>query len=310
MIRIFTLSDFADLPDWAERFKFWHHSPSGCNRPHDLEFFEKAVARPAKIWSPANSPMLAGTLAETHAKRVVIDGDDSKESFRDALALLQEHEPAAWDEQDQQKHKIILEGEYDSDVVDDLTGTVFELTLEHMVHGLREATRGENSVLDGPWISLDMTGLALDFAGEIDVQTRGVVELKTQWPYFKENAKRGFTINSLPARPKSEHVSQVAVYWAWMKQKSANVPVTLVYANCKGYRVFSSLDCEELSPARLDDALERLRLVAATREKLMSKADDLKDLLEMVAPDFSHWMWKSKSPEYKSLAQQTWAIRR
>ena len=72
------MSDFADLPDWAERFKFWHHSPSGCNRPHDLEFFEKAVARPAKIWSPANSPMLAGTLAETHAKRVVIDGDDQR----------------------------------------------------------------------------------------------------------------------------------------------------------------------------------------------------------------------------------------
>ena len=299
--------DFDELPEWAALFSFFHHSPTGCQRPDHMEFFEKSVARPAKVFSPPNAPMIGGTQAEKHAKRVVIDGNDASESYRHALAKLQEHEPAHWDEADKAKHDIMLHGEYESDVVEGCTGSVYELTLEHMVLGLREATAGENKIEDGPWISHALQGLTVPFDGEIEVQTRGVVELKTQWPFVKANSKRGWTLNSLPAKPKPDHVAQTAIYHAWMSQHSHNVPVQIVYANCKGYRVVSSQDCEDLQPARLNDAVERLRLVAATREKLMSKSNDIADLMSLVAPDFSHWMWRSKSPEYKALAESTWA---
>ena len=299
------IDDFSGLPSWAETFNFYHHSPSGCQRPDGMEFLEKVEARPRKIFSPPNAPMISGTQGENHCKRVVIDGDDNYESYRHALSVLEQHQPAPWDEADKAKHEIILNGEYES-VPLEKSGTVFELTLEHLVLGLRESTKGENKVEDGPWISLPMDGLILPFAGEIDVKTRGIVEIKTQWPYVKASSKRGWTLNSLPARPKPEHVAQVAVYHAWMLRQANNVPVQIVYANCKDFRVFSSQDCDELQPARLDDAVERLRLIAATREKLMSKADDAADLFSMVAPDFDHWMWKSKSPEYKALAQQVW----
>ena len=296
-----------DLPPWAEKFQFWHHSPNGCMRPDFMEFIEKAVARPLGIYSPPNSPMIGGTQAEAHAKRVVIDGDDETESFRHALSEMQAHKPADYNEADAVKHKIILNEEYQSDVVEGLTDTIYALTLKHMVLGLQEATKGENQVVDGPWISLKLEGLALDFAGEIDVQTRGVVELKTRWPKLNKS-ERGWGVNSLPAKPDANHVAQTAIYWAWMRQQSENVPVTIVYANCKGYRVFSSQDCEELQPARLDDAVERYKLIAKTRENLMSKCNSVKELMSLVAPDFSHWMWKDKSPEYKQLAEQTWSI--
>ena len=299
------MEDFNDLPAWCETFNFWNHSPTGRNRPDHLEFFEKAVARPAKIFSPPTAPMVGGTEAESHAKLVVIDGVDPTESFRHSLSILQDHEPA--DEQDAEKLRIMLDEEYASDVIEGRTGTVFELTLEHMVLGLREATQGENKVEDGPWCSLNLPNLVLNIDGQIDVQTRGVGELKSQWPYVKANSKRGWTVNSLPARPKPDHVSQVAPYWAWMSQQSANVPVTLLYANCKGYRVFSSQDCDELSPARLSDEMDRHAIVCKTRENLMSKCASVAERMSLTAPDFTHWMWKSKSPEYRALAEKTWS---
>ena len=184
------IDDFSGLPSWVETFNFYHHSPSGCQRPDGMEFLEKVEARPRKIFSPANAPMISGTQGESHCKRVVIDGDDPNESYRHAVSVLEEHKPAPWDEADKAKHEIILNGEYES-VPLEKTGTVFELTLEHLVLGLREATKGENLVEDGPWISLPMDGLILPFAGEIDVKTRGMsLRLKRNGPSSKP-AQRG-----------------------------------------------------------------------------------------------------------------------
>ena len=301
------MSEFPQLPDWCKLFNFYHHSPTSGGAPDGLAIFDKSVARPAKIFSPPNTPMVAGTEGEEHAKRVVISGQDHVESYRHALAKLQEHVPAPWDEKDKQKQNIILNKTYQS-VPLDKEGSVFELTLEHLTAGLREAVRGENVVEDGPWISLNLKNLTLPYVGQIDVMTRGVVELKTQWPFYKQNSKTGFSINSLPAKPKPEHISQVAIYHSWMMKQAHNVPVTIVYANCRDFRVFSSQDCEDLSPARLSDAVDRLYVIAKTRENLMSKAKNIAELFGMIPPSFDHWMWNGKSPEYKALAEQVWSM--
>jgi len=104
-----------------------------------------------------------------------------------------------------------------------------------------------------------------------------------------------------------DHVAQVAIYWKWLKQQADNVPVKLVYANCRGYRIFTDQDTEQLSPANLCAALDRMRTVARTREKLMQKAQNINDLFELVAPDFSHFMWRNVPPEYREAAEQIWS---
>ena len=293
-------------PDWARRFNFSAHSPGGINRPNCKEIFEKVIARPRKVFTPPNVAMRGGTEAETYVRQVLLEDADAGEAYRHAVSKIQEHTPQDFNPDDAAKRDIILNGLYESDITEQ-EDTVFALTLQHLLEGTREAVKGENKVEDGPWVSAMLEGVELPFIGQLDFMTRGVVELKTQWPYVKPNAKRGFQVNSLPAKPKADHINQVALYWKWMRKQSDNVPVTLVYANCKAFRVFSSVDCPELSEARLTQALESMRLVARTRETLMRKADDVSDLLSMIAPDFSHWMWRSESPAYKQLAEQVWS---
>ncbi len=295
-------------PEWAKRFNFSAHSPGGCNRPTDKEIFEKAIARPRGIFTPPGVTMKGGTESETYVRSVELERADPAEAYRHAVSKIQEHKPHDFNPDDAAKLDIILNGQYKSDITEQ-EDTVLALTMQHLLEGTREAIAGENKVEDGPWVSVMFDGVELPFIGQMDFMTRGVVELKTQWPYVDKTGKSklGFKINSLPNKPKSDHINQVALYWKWMRKQSDNVPVTIVYANCKGFRVFSSKDCEDLSEARLTQALDSMRLVARTRETLMKKADSVSDLLSMIVPDFSHWMWKSESPAYKQLAEQMWA---
>ena len=76
------MTGFDELPDWAELFNFSAHSPSGISRPNCKEFFEKVVARPAKLYAPAGCRMIAGKVAEEYAKDIVLHGDDLGDAFR------------------------------------------------------------------------------------------------------------------------------------------------------------------------------------------------------------------------------------
>jgi hypothetical protein len=188
------------------------------------------------------------------------------------------------------------------------TGSILELTARHTAEGLREATAGANIVTSGRWISSKLEpGNELHHIGEMDFEAQGgVLETKTRWITLNAS-ERGFTIRSLPKRPDPAHVQQVALYWHWLRQQSDNVPVSLIYANCIGYRIFTSNDCEELSPARLNEALERLARIARVRENLMQNAATIEELFDLIAPDFDHWMWRNVPPAYRSAAEQLWS---
>ena len=307
---------FDELPSWAERFNFSAHSPSGSSRPNCREFFEKAVARPLELRAPAGCRMTAGKVAEQYAKDIVIAGDDPSTAFRSAVSMFDEHQLLQHDPDDAARWSTIRDEIYEiplSTVETDagapcVAGSVLELTCKHTAEGLADATRGANQVVDGRWVSVQLEDVELDFIGEIDVEANGVVEIKTKWPTLSSRVKRGWSINSLPARPDPNHVQQVALYWRWLRNQADNVPVKLVYANCKGFRVFDSDDCEELSIANLEQALDRMRMVARVRERLMQSAGSIEELLAMVAPDFSHFMWKDVPPDYRALAEQKWGL--
>ncbi len=309
-------NDFDDLPAWATRFNFSAHSPSGTSRPNCREFFEKSVARPARLYAPAGCRMTAGLVCERFAKARVVAGDDPGEAFRQAVSEFDEHHVLEHDPADAARWSLIRDeiyaipltrAEKDAGVVP-ISGSVLELTCRHTAEGLAEATREANQVTDGRWVSVRLDGVDLDFIGEIDVEAQCVVEIKTRWPTLSAKSKRGWHVYSLPARPDPYHVRQVALYWKWLREQAENVPVRLVYANCKGWRVFDSKDCEELSVASLEAALEHMRVVARARENLMKSAGSIEELFSMIAPDFSHFMWRDVPPAYRAAAEKQWGM--
>ena len=304
-----TESGFDELPEWSVDFHYFAHSPSGSGKPNCREFFEKSVARPALLHTPPGCRMSAGLIAERYAVSIVVDGEDPATAFRAAVSEFDEHRIVEHDPTDAARFATIRDEEYTIPGTDPaVTGTVLELTCKHTAQGLAQATRTANQVEDGRWVSVQLDGVELPFIGQIDVEAGGVVEIKTKWPTLSERVKRGWQINSLPARPDPNHVGQVALYWRWLREQSDNVPVKLVYANCKGYRIFDSADCEELSVANLEAALERMRIVARARESLMKQAGSVEQLFSLIAPDFSHFMWRDVSPEYMAAARKQWGI--
>ncbi len=316
--------DFDDLPDWAVKLNFTAHSPAGTGRPDSKEFFEKCVARPLRLRDSWGCAATAGIAVHNYATDIIAKEAAAGEAFRAAMAYLDEHKTLDHVDGDAEKLSIIRDSIYEVPRPAEAdkgtlkrSGTVFELTCEHMLEGVREATAGSNVVAEGKWASAQFDGLQLPFIGQLDLQDRGVIEMKSKWPRLSKTVKRGWTVNSLPSRPDPNHIGQVAFYWKWMRQASENVPVRLVYANCKGWRIFSSESDPELSEARLSEALDRMRTIARTREKLMRVActeaanngtDFRHELFQMIpAPDPSHFMWKDVPAPYWQEAGKWWA---
>jgi len=298
------------LPTFAERFNFEAHSPSGANRPSCLEFFTKVVARPNRLTDQFGCNATGGKVAEEYAKNVVIQEMPPGEAMRNAYAEFDLHDFVEHDPDDQIKHgrfrDVIYEPKKKKDEPAGRSGTSLELICEHTAQGLAEATQGANKITDGCWVSTKLQTNELYHRGEIDVQAfGGVIEIKTMWPTLANN-DRGFNVRSLEKKPRPDHVRQVALYWHWCKKKDENVPVKLVYANPIGYRVFDSADCEELSDEMLLRAIDDLARIARVREKLMKTASNTDELFEFIEPDFSHWMWKNKSPEFWAAAKRVW----
>lgn len=302
------MTDIDDLllPDWAVQHHFLNHSPSALTRPDDLEFFEKCVARPAKVFNPFGIQAQCGTMAHDYVTDIIAKGVDQAEAFRHAMSRLDEYEPREWIEGDRRKWEVIRDDIYEIPKSDPkISGNIFELTLEHLLQGVREATVGSNLVEEGKWASISFDGLKLPTVGQLDLQDRGVIELKTKWPK-KSKAKKGWGPPSLPSSPEYEHVMQVAFYWRWMREQSENVPIKLVYAGCNGYRVFDSEVHDALSEAKLSAALDHLRQVARKREAILQACPTREKLFEMVTPKFDDWKWNNVHPEYFKLACKIW----
>ena len=303
---------FDFVPEYAARFSFTSHSPSGCTRPDDLEFFEKCVARPREMRWPGNAAMAAGRAAETAVNLATVHNEPWQNALRSALAEYDGHESPPHIENDRAKHALIRDHVYtikqskdEKDAgVPEVSGTFFELTCANLLAGTLEATSGANRIDDGRWVSMQMDGVDLDFIGQIDLEASSVVELKTSWPSLSDT-KQGFRMPSLPREPRPDHIMQVALYRAWLHRQEQHVPVRIVYATPAGFRVFDSDSCDALGDAAMQRALARMCRIAKAREHLLRRAEDLDDLFRFLSPDFSHFMWRDKPPEYLELAGST-----
>lgn len=299
--------DTHTLPEWAVWSRYDHHSNSGMQQPFIKQLMRKNYP---EVQDPPGVRMIAGKGAETSAVGPLVKGMVFEEAFHHSMASLDTHQSPTHIPDDEKLYKIIRDHPYKIEK-DEKTGevlsqeTIFELTCRHTLEGLQEATQGANLVEHGRWISVQLPGCELWFMGEIDIEAGGgLVEIKTSWPGIHANAKQGFKIKSLPARPDKWHVRQVALYWKFLRQQAQEVPVKLVYANCKGFRVFSSEDCAELSEASLSEALNWLAAEARNRENILRKANSTKELFQLVPREADHWMWKNAPPELKQLRDQ------
>ena len=295
------------LPDWATRHHFTHHSPGGVNRPDDLEFFEKVHLRPNKIFVPFGCPAKAGIAVHDYVTDILTKDADAAEAYRAAVARFDEHKILEHSENDETKFNIIRDSIFEIPKSDPrISGTVFELTAHHMLQAVREATAGSNRIAEGRWASAQFPGLHLPTIGQLDLEDPGVVEMKTKWPTISAKTKRGWNPPSIPKRPDFSHVVQVAFYWHWLRQSSENVSVKIIYATCRGFKVFTNKEEPELSEANLSAALDHLKKVARKREKLMQLAPTKEGLFELVTPDFSDFRWKDTRPVVQDEIQKIW----
>jgi len=293
------------LPDWALKFNYFAESPSQAHNPDCKVFWEKCFARPQGIKNRLGLPPNGGQWAETYAKNRLIEGMPDGEAFHHANASLDEYDPLPWKEKDAELYHLIRTEEYKDE--EGHTATLFKHILEHLYEGLRVATEGSKNIRDGRKCSVQLEGCELDWVGELDVEDGGVVELKTQWPSIKSKTKsekeKRWGVNSLPPKPKEDHLAQCAIYKKWL----GDVPVKIIYANVKGYRIFTSNDCDELKPDSLEQVLEDLKEVALRREDILRDATDHNHLLRLVPHQiYEHWRWKGDAPEYIDAALAQW----
>lgn len=293
----------SSLPDWAVRFSYDHHSKSGLSSPFSKQLLRKMHP---EIYDPIGVTATAGKAVEICGDRVVADGMTFSEAFRHGLAHLDTHRLAGHLPNDEANFWLIRDKAPDlNKKTNPDSRTIFERTCANLVEGLQEACKGANRIETSQYINTELDNCELYFEGEIDVIANGVVEIKTKWPKVSDT-KQGFTTRSIPARPDIWHVRQVALYWKWMRERSENVPVKIVYADFHKYRLFTSDDCPQLSEEYLEEALKFLAGEARTREKMLSRAETKEQLFEIIPAESDHWFWNTASPELIAKRNELW----
>lgn len=278
-----------DPKTYADRFGYFHHSPSAVQKPLEIDIFQKALKRRGETLY-FGSPVAVGRGVEDYVSAMLIDGQSEGEAARHAMAALDAHKLVPWDrEADQQR----------LDCHRDIISTMGENARQ----GVAEALSGANQITGQERLERDYPGLALSFMGYLDFFGNGrVAELKTKTSAVSDSAKTGRRAGALPSKPDAKHAQQVAFYADVMGCKAS-----LIYASENGYRVFDETNCQELTPEGIQNGVGELRARAWSRENLMRLAPSATTLMQMLSPDWSDWGWRMK-PEHREEARKVWGL--
>ena len=142
-----------------------------------------------------------------------------------------------------------------------------------------------------------------------------IVELKTKYSRLgkiKKNGQRSFLSCYSPATPSFNHLVQVATYAANFNFK---VPVYLIYATEKDYKIFDSTNSKHLT---IDGMKRNLQIMFRTflrREKLLSQYQDytkeeiIENAVQMIDPNFDHpFAWNGIPEELMQQARDLWKV--
>jgi hypothetical protein len=210
--------------------------------------------------------------------------------LRHGMSLLDQYKPRTWEDGKDERKLAVNRDEF-ADV------------LRNAIDGVEEAHRlaGLNRIEGESEIYVNLNGLELPYSGFPDYSKR--IELKTKWS-SATNTKSGKRSAPLPSKPDWNHVMQVAGYWA-----GTGLMQTIVYARANDYVVFNSDNCETLSQAGLQSALNYITAKCAIRENLLKSTESVEAMLRLIEPDFKHmWAW-DYSPAVLNEAKKVWGFK-
>ena len=308
------------VPDWAEKFSYFHHSnPKSGSRSDKL--FSKVILRPlidslykqnteasrAKAkslhWNRSQNPkMRAGQLVQLGADLILgIDGSDPvdpSEAFERVLKDAETWKPRTYGGVDLTDSDIASIDRYKTDIPD---------TIKMAVEGLKEAMAQDNQIIG----EVDYIGLMpkneIPHFTKPDYGRRG--DLKTKWASYATNTKSGFRSISTPKNLSGmydlNNVYQTAGWW----HLNGHRPPFLVYATATDCQVFTPKNSDELSDDFLADCVEQISQMHKRTETMLRRSETVEDLFELLdPPDFDHFTWKDEVPEIIDLAKKTWSI--
>lgn len=320
-----------DIPDWAVRHDYFHHSnPRSGDRAKKL--FEKCHVRPAlnKAFATlkdieahetdlANARLTIDIFhnnrgsAKMAAGRAVQDGCDlclipdgefgQTLSLREAQLIAKEN-LAAYRPKNYDKTVEANDKEQLDKCLEEIDAVV-----ENAVIGLKEAMARDNRFIGEIELLEALPGNVLPHNTLPDYGRRG--DLKTKWsgsPYFNKKGERAWKAGYLPKTLSGawdmNNVYQAAGFYAL----NGKQPPFLVYANASDYRVFDQTNSPELTPDFLDDVVRDISIQHKVTENILRAAQTKEELLGLVSPDWEHFFWKSNSPAYIREAKILWGI--
>ena len=318
-----------DIPDWAVRHDYFHHSnPRSGDRAKKL--FEKVHVRPAVKKAKATLKNIEAhetDLAEARltidifennrgsaamaAGRAVQDGCDlclipdgefgQTLSLQEAQLIAKEnlaaYRPKNYDKSVEEDDRERLE-KYLEEIPD---------VLENAVIGLREAMARDNRFIGEIELLEQLPGNVLPHNTLPDYGRRG--DLKTKWsrPTTNKKGERTWAKGSLPSSLGGmfdmNNVYQVAGFYAL----NGKQPPFLVYANASDYRVFDQSNTPELKPDYLDDVVRDIAMQHKITENILRAAETKEELLGLVSPDWNAIFWQ-ESPAYLREAKILWGM--
>ena len=318
-----------DIPEWAVRHDYFHHSnPRSGDRAKKL--FEKVHVRPAlkkafdtlKNIEAHETDLATARLtidiyknnrgsAAMAAGRAVQDGCDlclipdgefgQTLSLQEAQLIAKEnlaaYRPKNYDKSVEEDDRERLD-KYLEEIPD---------VVENAVIGLREAMARDNRFIGEIELLEALPGNVLPHNTLPDYGRRG--DLKTKWsrPTTNKKGERTWAKGSLPSSLSGmfdmNNVYQVAGFYAL----NGKQPPFLVYANATDYRVFDQTNTPELKPDYLDDVVQDIALQHKITENILRAAETKEELLGLVSPDWNSIFWQ-ESPAYLREARLLWGM--
>lgn len=309
-----------NVPDWATRHGYWHHSnPRSKDRAKTL--YEKVHVRPQiekafdtlrdKSATDADRLLAKGVLHRLYDRRSSANMEAGKATQTACdLHLVMDERGEVLNLADATHAGVEQLQSYKPKNDDDAARLdkyleELPLVIEHATKGLQEAMASENRILGEKQLLGMMPGLAVPHDTRPDYANRG--DLKTKWSRPSTRSKSGWQSASLPNSLTGmfdmNNVYQAAGFWAL----NGHRPPFLLYANATDYRLFTPENAPELRDDFLQDVVNDIILQHKTTENILRAASTKDELLGLVSPDWQNICW-SETDTYLEEAKKMWGV--
>ena len=325
-----------ELPLFAKKLGLSHNSPTQFSIPDSAWLFKYVVMdqKMRRELLESNSAMEAGkrvgeVLQRQHAETIyklhpttkkVAPTTNEKISLANALEeqieIFKEYQPV--DDKDSDKKIKYLEEV--PQIVNNANAGLTELGVASPITCERQVSI-DNETLEGFFSSPSLPTVGrIDFdfgkqSDELFMFPQKIVELKTKYSRLgkvKKDGTRSFLASSSPATPSFNHVVQCAVYAAHYNFK---VPVHLLYATEKDFKIFDSINCHHLTVEGMKKNLQIMFRTFMRREKILSQFQDytkeeiIENAVQMIDPNFDHpFAWNGLPEHLLQQAKELWKV--